>query len=240
LSFEVVSDKGNEGMEQNDNAKNTLVEGRGGPIPATSTGAKTLKVATKIVNQKKRRLTKREAEEWNALAKQKGPTPYEPDGREAAFEDLGDEELCCDLAGKFARESARKTGDVIADIRDRYDAIALGFRCARGAQSGEFPLALGSALNALAEEFQRDRKGLQRFLDAVFERWQKIDQPDSLWRVRLITQQHLGKPEVVAQYVENVGAASCTTAQHTESLRAKIRQYRSRERRNALRRRKSV
>jgi hypothetical protein len=101
-------------------------------------------------------------------------------------------------------------------------------------------LALGSALNALAKELERDRKGLLRFLDAAFERWQRIDQPDSLFRVRSIAQQHLGKPEVVAQYVENIGAATCTTAKHTESLRARIRQYHSRDRKKALKRRQFV
>jgi len=130
---------------------------------------------------------------------------------------------------------------MIADIRDRYEAIALGFRCARGAQSNEAPLALGSALNALAEEFARDTKGLLRFLDAVFKRWQKIDQPESLCRLRLITQQHLGNPKVVAQYAENVDAVPpCTTLNHAESLHARIKQYRSRDRRKALEKRQKA
>ena len=52
-------------------------------------------------------------------------------GREAAYEELVEKELCIDLAGKCARESANRTRDAIADIRDHYEAIALGFRCAR-------------------------------------------------------------------------------------------------------------
>ena len=63
-------------------------------------------------------------------------------------------------------------------------------------------------LTALAQEYFRDRQGLMRFLEAVFKRWREIDQPNSLWRVRLITQQHLGEPKVVTQYVENIGAVS--------------------------------
>ena len=47
------------------------------------------------------------------------------DGRGAAYEDLADFELCQDLAGKFARKSAKKTGDGIGGIRDRYDMIVI-------------------------------------------------------------------------------------------------------------------
>lgn len=151
-------------------------------------------------------------------------------GREAAFEDLMDYELCLDLAGKHARDSAKKTGDAIGDVRDRYEAIALGFRCARGAQSSEAPLALGSALNALAEEFERDRKELLRFLDAVFKRWQKIDQPTSLWRVKLVTQQRGSRDQKqIADHLETNGAAK-----HTDSLRSCVRQYLSRDQRTAI------
>jgi hypothetical protein len=51
--------------------------------------------------------------------------------REAAYEESCYEELCPDLAGKFARESARETGDTIGDIRDRYEAIVIELVCAR-------------------------------------------------------------------------------------------------------------
>jgi hypothetical protein len=52
----------------------------------------------------------------------------ELDGRDAAYEDAADEELCCDLAGKFARESASRTeAKEIGSIRDNYEAIVLGF-----------------------------------------------------------------------------------------------------------------
>ena len=154
-------------------------------------------------------------------------------GREAAFEDLVNEELCCDLAGQYARESARKTADAIADVRDRYEAIALGFRCARGAQFSEVPLALGNALNALAKEFERDRKGLLRFLDAVFKRWQKIDQPDSLWRQQLVTQQHGSRNrKKIGDHLETIGSAN-----DTESLRLRIGQYLTRDQKSALQRR---
>jgi hypothetical protein len=158
--------------------------------------------------------------------------------REAAFEDVGDYELCLDLAGKHARESVKKTGGAIADVRDRYEAIVLGFRCAHGAQSSEAPLALGSALNALAQAFQRDRKGLLRFLDAVFKRWREIDQPDSLFRQRLLTYQLTGTPREVAAAVVKLGAAKCSTEQHYHSLGERIRQYRSRDPKAALKRRK--
>ena len=96
-------------------------------------------------------------------------------------------------------------------------------------------------MTALAQEYFRDRQGLMRFLQAVFKRWQEIDQPNSLWRVRLITQQHLGEPKVVTQYVENIGAVSkCTNERHFESLRAKIKQYCSRDRKKALEKREKA
>ena len=44
-------------------------------------------------------------------------------GREAAVEEAGDFEHCRDLAGKFARSSARRTGDLISNVRDRYELI---------------------------------------------------------------------------------------------------------------------
>jgi hypothetical protein len=78
-------------------------------------------------------------------------------------------------------------------------------------------------MTALRVEYVKDRRTLMRFLEAVFKRWREVDQPNSLWRVRLIAQQHLGKPKVVAQYVENTGAVSkCTNKSHFESLRAKL------------------
>lgn len=46
-------------------------------------------------------------------------------GREAAYADLTDFELCRDLAGTFAGESAKKSGDLIGDVRDRYDTIVI-------------------------------------------------------------------------------------------------------------------
>src|SRR5262249_32096116 len=138
-------------MQPKSNAKRTPLKAAGGVTLAATSGAKNPSGSGKnFIKKRKGTLTKREIEEWNAFVKQKVPT-CEPDGRETELERLGDFELCRDLAGKFAVESAKRTADVIADIRDRYEMIALGFRCARGAQSGEAPLALGSALNALAE-----------------------------------------------------------------------------------------
>ncbi len=197
----------------------------------------------------------------------------EVSGREAAYGEVLDEELCCDLAGKFARESARRTeAKEIGSIRDNYEAIvfirarslSVVLRNETNQAQGDFLRKLGrwigdyasccihgeegcynwtlsghtvskELLSALAEEYVRDRHGLMQFLEDVFKRWRKIDQPGSLWRVKSVTQQHLGKPKVVAQYLENIGAVSkCTNKSHSESLRARIRQYCSRDRRSAL------
>jgi hypothetical protein len=211
-------------------------------------------------------------------------------GREAERERLEDYEFCRDLVSEFARESARRTGEAMGDIRDRYEMIVAEFLAARYVQSDGKHYSLGSALlsyyethgklkeflkelgtwielyvlrcisrepiyhwnlngseaaravetlrrhavseglmTALGVEYVKDRRTLMRFLEAVFKRWREIDQPNSLWRVRLIAQQHLGKPKVVAQYVENTGVVSkCTNKRHFESLRAKIKQYCSR------------
>jgi hypothetical protein len=87
----------------------------------------------------------------------------------------------------------------------------------------------------LADQIVTDRPGLMRFASAVFERWRKIDQPRSLFRVRLAAQQHLGKPKVVAEYLQNIGAVlTVYHGWHTESLCGKIKKYCGRDRKNAL------
>jgi hypothetical protein len=64
-------------------------------------------------------------------------------GREAAFEDVGDEEHCRDLAGERARESARRTGEAISSVRDRYETIVEELLAARYVQrdGGRYSLA---------------------------------------------------------------------------------------------------
>ena len=128
------------------------------------------------------------------------------------------QELCRDLAFSFARESSKRTGDQVGNARDGYEAIALEFRrlgatqpngerqqlssalireyafaCIRGKQ-GKYTWSLSGhrvsneLLTALAEEYVRDRKGLMRFLSSCSKRWRKIDAPNSLHRIRQVTQ----------------------------------------------------
>ena len=52
-------------------------------------------------------------------------------GAEAAYQQFDEQERCRDLSSKFARQSAERTGGPIGDIRERYDAIALGFVAVR-------------------------------------------------------------------------------------------------------------
>jgi hypothetical protein len=225
----------------------------------------------------------------------------EVDGREAAYGELVDDELCLKLIGKLAPESAVETGDAIGEVRDRYDRVVMELLAARYTNSDGKRYSLGSVLlskyetdaalsefvpnfgkwigkyvsdcirehsfgftplyrqivpahtwtlcdhtvdgellTALAEEYVRDRAGLMRFLFSVFKQWRKVYDPQSLWRVRLLTQQHLGGPKVVAQYVENAGAVSPkTTPQQVDALRQCIKQYRSRDRKDALKRQKA-
>src|SRR5262249_40167827 len=58
-------------------------------------------------------------------------------GAEAAYQQLAEDERCRDLSSKFARQSAERTGDPIGEIRERYDAIALGFVAVRQQVDGE-------------------------------------------------------------------------------------------------------
>jgi hypothetical protein len=86
--------------------------------------------------------------------------------REAAYEELCDEELCRQLTGQFARESARKTGDAIGDIRDRYDAIVMEFTAARYAQTDGKRYSLGTVLR---DKYKTDT-ALKEFLPK-FGKW---------------------------------------------------------------------
>jgi hypothetical protein len=222
-------------------------------------------------------------------------------GREAAYDELCDEEECRQLTGQYARESAKRTDRNIGDIWDRYETIVMELLAARYTTADSNRYSLGTVLRsdcetdgklkeflkelglwielyvvrcicrepifhwkldgnedvrvetlrrhavseglmtALCLEYVMDRRGLKQFLWAVFKHWRKIFEPRSLWVVRLITQQHLGKPRVVAQYLENIGAVSqCTTLEQRESLRGRIKQYRTRDRKNALKKRQKA
>ena len=268
-------------MEQNGNTRHTPAEGAGGQTLAGPTAANDPQGSGKnFVKKRKGRLTKREIEEWNALCKQKAPT-NEPDGREAAYDDLVDHELCCDLAEKFASESGRTTeAKEIGSIRDNYEAIALRFIGVRSLSvvlrnepdqaPEDFLRKLGNwigdyvsyciqgkedrcnwtlgghtvskeLLTALALEYDRDRAGLMQFLSAVFARWREIDQPDSLFRQRLLTHQLAGTPKEIAKALEKIGAASwCTTPEQFESLHGRVKQYCSRDRKKALQKRQKA
>jgi hypothetical protein len=90
----------------------------------------------------------------------------EVDGREAAYEDLSDEELCQDFIGKKARESARKTGEAIGDVRDRYDAIVMELLAARYTQTDGKRYSLSTVLRG---KYESDA-ALKRFLPK-FGKW---------------------------------------------------------------------
>jgi hypothetical protein len=137
-------------------------------------------------------------------------------GAEAAYEQWGYKELCWDLAGIFARESARRTGDNIGDIRDRYDSIGLGFVSLRQQADGVHQSVISfflrenqtaaavkafferprewlgeDLLSALAEEYVRDRQGLMQFLSECLKRWRQLHKRKS--RASLVTQQLAAK-----------------------------------------------
>jgi hypothetical protein len=207
----------------------------------------------------------------------------EPDAaevrREAAYQEPCEEEECRDLAGKFARKSAKKTGDAIGGVRDRYEAIALEFICLRvgktqsllhylrgdyetDAALREFLVKFGKwvgryvfscidreqrkqhwalhgyplgtdLMNALAQEYVRDRNGLMRFLTACFERWRELSSPHHHWRERVLTHQLAGKPSEIRDALIEVGVVNIGEDKHHESrsLHSRIRQYLLRDRR---------
>ena len=220
---------------------------------------------------------------------------YRELGREAAYDELCEEEECRNLIGKFTRESAERTGDAIGDILDRYETIVLELLAVRYAGADGKRYSLGTALRGkyesdsalkeflpkfakwigeyvsdcirehsfgfaplyhqivpthtwtlcghgvsrelltgLAEEYVRDRVGLMQFLSAVFARWREINQPHGLFRQRLLTHQHGGTPKEIANFLEEIGAVpACTTSEQIERLRARIKQYCSRDRKKA-------
>jgi hypothetical protein len=96
-------------------------------------------------------------------------------------------------------------------------------------------------LTELAEEYKRDRDGLMRFLSAVFKHWREIFEPYSLWRQLLLTQQMKTRNvKEFADYLEKIGAVpECTTPEQVEALHTRIKQYRSRDRKAALKRQKA-
>ena len=118
--------------------------------------------------KKRIKLTNAEVHELNALLKEKLP-PGEVDGWEAAFDDLLDEELCRDLASSFARESARKTGDAIGDVRDRYDTIVIEFLAARYTQTDGKPYSLGTVLRCKYETDTALREFLPKLAKLIRE-----------------------------------------------------------------------
>jgi hypothetical protein len=96
-----------------------------------------------------------------------------------------------------------------------------------------------SMMKALAVEHEREPEALMRFLWAVFKRWRKIEEPDSVFRQHLLVHQLSGTSKEIAEALQEIGAvATSTTEGHLRSLRLRVRQYRSRDKKAALRRRR--
>jgi hypothetical protein len=93
-------------------------------------------------------------------------------GAEAASEQLEDAELCRDLAGKFAREFAKKTGDTIGDVLDRYEAIALGFAAVGSVLTGgvAHPAVFRYSLSSVLRSSYQTDEALRAFL-AKLDKW---------------------------------------------------------------------
>jgi hypothetical protein len=252
-------------------------------------------------------VTEKDLQYWrrHALAarrlKRDDPLLLKRNGREAAVEELGDEELCYDLAGKFACKSAGKTGEGIGEICDRLERVVEELLAARYVAEGGKLYSLGTALRgyyeaqgklkeflaelgarielyavrriqgepdyhwklngsedvravavlcghavreglmtALGVEYVRDRKGLMKFLGAVFTRWRKTGKERSVWRVKQVVAQHADDVphHRIARRLEKIGAVAPGTVQPGTSayrkLRSKIKKIRSRDRKAAF------
>jgi hypothetical protein len=66
--------------------------------------------------------------------------------REAAYDASNDYEFCLGLVSKYARCSARRTGDAISNVRDRYELIVADFLAARYVQRDGGAYSLSSVL----------------------------------------------------------------------------------------------
>jgi hypothetical protein len=99
-------------------------------------------------------------------------------GREAALEQLESRELCWDLSSKFARASAKKTGDTIGEVPDRYEAIALGFAAVGSALTGgvAHPALFRYSLSSVLRSSYRTDEALKAFL-AKLDKWVR----DYIW-----------------------------------------------------------
>jgi hypothetical protein len=89
-------------------------------------------------------------------------------------------------------------------------------------------------MRPLAQEYMRDRKTLMHFLSAAFKRWREIRKPDSLFRLRLLTQQlaSLYGPnrKRILDRLQKIGAISTNlTTKQQESFLKRIGQYLSRD-----------
>jgi len=145
MSGDVRKCRGNGGLkrERKNNRSVTLTErasddtgGGGSPIDAAPSDAKNRPASGKIFAKNKRWITAGQAEA-DFIAKERECWLMEQRARlpevrrEAAYDRLVDDELCVDLAGKYARESAKRAGGQVGNIRDRYEAIVIEFACAR-------------------------------------------------------------------------------------------------------------
>jgi hypothetical protein len=86
--------------------------------------------------------------------------------REANLDDLKDVEFCQDLVSKFIRKSATKTGDAIADVRDRYDTIVIELLAVRYTQTDGKGYSLATVLR---DKYESDT-ALKEFLPK-FAKW---------------------------------------------------------------------
>ena len=95
-------------------------------------------------------------------------------------------------------------------------------------------------MRPLAKEYVRDRKTLMRFLLAVFKRLRQILGPQSLFRVRFVTQRIASRfgydRKRILASLQAIGAVPKNlTADQTYSWLSRIGQYLSRDQRTAAR-----
>ena len=147
----------------------------------------------------------------------------EPDAaevrRDAAYQESCDEEECRDLAAKFAHESAKKTGDAIGDVRDRYETIVIEFVRARS----------GGALihDDVADPMTLEKLGQWLYAatkaPAGYEVWPELRRmPERTALLRVLAQEYARDRKTLMKFLRVVFERHCKIGEEHSTFRAKL------------------
>jgi hypothetical protein len=182
--------------------------------------------AGKISGKKKRQSTTsqadtdtdfiaKEQECW--LERQRASLPE--NRREAAYDRLVDEELCVDLAGKYARESAERSGEGVGNIRDRYEAIVMEFVCARTGG----PLIQDDAADRLTLEKLKQWLYAATKAPAGYELWPELRRmSERTALLRMLAQEYVRDRKTLVKFLRAVFERHRKIGEEHSTWRAKL------------------